>query len=251
MGRSRISLRSIWATLAEKKDETMKRIRVRRIFKYTKSEFVVSLQTYGRIRVGTAYEFRTPDGLTGARSDVDEGTAVWAPGDHLERLHKDHPFLRHLESQGIPIHPDADRIQFKFASGTEFKSQGNMFVLSFCMEISPPQRRRMLHEFGHDVCFRVDDIRGIFDAISSHSLLRGRTRAQGPVIYEWPTPTTFRPPSPWYKAPVYRWQREWRMVWGGSDIPNEGVLIDVPAIIPLIRFTKLGNDGLRQIAKDL
>jgi hypothetical protein len=68
----------------------------RRMFKFMNEAYVDGMLECGGIRIGTAQEFRKPDGKTGARSDGMEIVTSWQPGEGLHVIDRDHPFAQAL-----------------------------------------------------------------------------------------------------------------------------------------------------------
>ena len=67
-----------------------------RAYKFLNHAYVDGMLEHGTIKVGTAVEYRMPDGEADGRSDPYEVAQRWRPGPVTIPMDQDHPFVRHI-----------------------------------------------------------------------------------------------------------------------------------------------------------
>lgn len=205
----------------------------KRLYKFTNSEYLDGLTRFGRIRIGSSAEYRLDDGKDGARSDLLDSTSVFTPGARTIDLPAEH-FLR----RQLGFRPDLE-VQIEFGDKTKLTFMPE--ILTFCSSyrLSAGLVRRMHTDFGCDAHFIIDRPLAFAAAISAHPAFAGRELRGGYVTYRNYTSEELQigsDPDPLRKRTQFGWQREYRYFWTGSA--PEGVLVEVPEIIPFIRVPR-------------
>jgi hypothetical protein len=198
-------------------------------FKFMKKKFVKPFLECGTVRVGTALEFRKPDGLDAGRSDDFEMITPWESGDRelIAEVDRNHPFVRDLMGDNLPVGP---KIIMHLEKGTKIRVQQSAFLLCASAEFSAALKSRMFDDFGADACVEIADIRVFAAILSDDPMLRSLRRQVGHVTYEDHVPREYRGHDPFKKRLKFAWQKEIRIAWFGSGIPNDGQVIQVPSI---------------------
>src|SRR5580700_10579388 len=99
-------------------------------YKFLKADFAKSLMERGALRIGTAAEFRIPDGLEGGRSDRDELSAEWQPGETTMHVTKDSPFANWYGLKVPNINSPTGGFNLQTSSGTILRRTANAYM--FC-----------------------------------------------------------------------------------------------------------------------
>jgi hypothetical protein len=186
----------------------------------------------GIVRIGTAAEYRIPDGKDGARSDTKELITEWIPGARSITVDKNHPFIREI---GVQME-DGKKIDLVFEKDTNFLMQANAFMFCMSSAVTENMRIRMANDFGCDACVKISHAEQFASALGRHTLLRSRNGALNAVNYKLVMAVKdFQQIEFFTKPHTYGWQREVRAVWPGTDVPDAGAVIEVPEIIPLLR----------------
>lgn len=203
----------------------------KRLYKFINSKYLADLMRFGRIRIGSTAEYREDDGQIGGRSDPFDTTSVFQPGESTIALPEQHFLRRQL---GFRAGLD---VTLRFGADTKITFMPS--VLAFCCSyrISDGQVRRMRRLFDCDTYFIIDEPLAFAHAISAHYDMASRELLGGYITYQNYSVLERREggePDPFRKEAQFAWQREYRFVWKGKA--PEGVLLDVPAIVPHIRL---------------
>jgi len=211
---------------------------LRRAYKFMNAAYISDFLNKGRLRIGTALEFRQPDGKTGGRSDETELTAAWQPADGRYSLNRDHPFLRSIFGDDEPEwRSETQPLEIVFTNNVKILHQANVLMFCVSWQVTPAMVQRMATDFDADSCVKISSLGDFAQKVSSHPFLRGRPWSATYVRYN-PKPVSIFDPEEdqaFRKDICFGWQREFRVVWGGDDIPNTGEVIDVPGITPLLK----------------
>jgi hypothetical protein len=212
------------------------------IVKFLNSRYLNALFENGRIRIGTAKEFRIPDGIDDGRSDPHELVTQWKMAPGKRKFAPDHPFLQQLDEKG---RERAKTNTFVFPEGTIFSMQSDCYILSASTEYSKDLALTMWEKFDADACVQINDPQAFMLALSQHELLAGRPCAQDRVRYGSNEVDEYTGDDLFLKRSIFEWQKEFRTVWGGLPKPNGAIIIDVPAIIPFLeRITPVTEQTL-------
>lgn len=205
-----------------------------RLYKFLNARYADGMMQRGIIRIGTAQEYRVPDGREGARSDALELARVWQPGKTVITTTADHPFRKMLRKDE-PVERDVP-IDMVFEEGTKILSTGNAWIYSASEELTDGLRKRMADDFDADACIRIGDATEFAKAISAHPSFQKFDYYGNPLRYVPSYDSKgFSSIDPFAKLFEFRWQKEFRLVWDDKDAPAEGVVIEVPAITPLLK----------------
>ena len=202
----------------------------RQAFKFMNSKYLDDFLKMGRMRIGTASDFRVPDGLTGARSDEHEmSTVLSKPGRGLS--------LDWQDPQMRAIHDDfgisAKEIHIGASGSLTFNYNCYMFCMSWRLDNKIFDR--MMKEFDADICVAILDVHRFIDMITmSSSNLLDDDRLLNRVYYKSkPVLPSYQRPQPFQKRPIFSWQHELRAVWGGVENPA-GFMLDVPGLSEIL-----------------
>lgn len=173
-----------------------------------------------------------PDGKDGGRADKDEFVTVWRPGERTISIDGNHPFIKAV---GASI-PEGRTVDISFAEDAEMHMHGNAYMFCASVEIPQDLRVRMARDFDADACVRIKNIPLFISYLCDHPLLKGTTCASGRVRYEENNKVKeFLGNDVLLKKREYGWQREFRIIWAGNNIPATGAIIEVPSITPLLQ----------------
>jgi hypothetical protein len=203
-----------------------------KMYKFLNARYVDALLEKGVVKIGTAAGFRIPDGLDGARSDQDELVTHWNVGPTTIKFDRHHPLAKAV---GADM-PEGKVIDLVIPEATKIKIAANAYLYCGSYEITPNMRQRMREEFEADACVRINNLRQFAAVLGEHELLRGKKYAFGGVsLHESHVVDNYIGDELFKKQFRFGWQREIRIVWpANKDIPIEGVVITVPAVIPLL-----------------
>jgi hypothetical protein len=206
-------------------------------FKFLTAEFAASFIERGSLRIGTAAEFRRDDGLDGGRSDTNELSAEWAPGEVTIPLSQEHPLVDWYGLKNVPKAKNTNGgINLQLSSGTILKRVASAYMFCASCELTSNMIERMANDFSYDACVRIGDFAKFGELISSHPSLQGRFHGLDRVTYKASIAVDdLSETGVFVKQMKYGWQKETRIVWGGDNIPETGHVIEVPSIIPLLR----------------
>jgi hypothetical protein len=181
---------------------------------------------------------RIPDGLDDGRADRSEMVRDWKPGAGEIKMTADHPFIQHLYSGDPPWkgEPGREEVTMVFQGETVFAMHSNCYIFSASLEYSPELALKMVEKFSADACVSINDPRSFMEIVTRHEALAGRPSALGNVDYIATNRfTEFERGDAFKKLEAFRWQREFRILWGGKQPePAAPLLIDVPEIAPLL-----------------
>jgi hypothetical protein len=201
-------------------------------FKFLNKKFVESFLERGVVKIGTAKEFRIPDGFDAARSDECELITEWRPGEAPEEaartieVTREHPFISDI---GGKIHPE-QTLRMKFEKRAVVKVHTDAFLYCVSSEVTEHLRTKMLADFGADACVEIADFEIFAALLSGHRRLAGLCWAAGYVKYQDDDPLVYSGSDVFKKRTKYTWQREMRIVWTGDGIPDVGEVIEVPSL---------------------
>jgi hypothetical protein len=203
-----------------------------RLYKFLNRRYADDMMRRGLIRVGTAVEYRVPDGRTGARSDDDELKRSWQPGDVTISMGPDHPFIQGLY-KGNP--PWKGPVQIIFDPASALISVATAWIYSASLQLSDALRKRMAADFDADACIRIDDAAEFAKGIAAHEKFSKFPYYGNNVHYVASYDTKEHSGiDPFTKLNKYRWQKEFRLVWT-DDNARDGIVIEVPPITSLLR----------------
>jgi hypothetical protein len=182
----------------------------------------------GTIRIGTAEEYRIPDGMDGARSDKDELVTIYKPSKGRVHMPENHPFLRFFGFTNKSIN-------MEFDEGVQFIMQSNAYIYSASYELTNNLRQRMASQLQADGCVKINNLPAFVAALNLTSLLKNLRHHMGYVSYEGKQVVEdYSGHDPLRKQPIFGWQKEVRLIWWGEKIPKSGEVINVPEIVPLL-----------------
>jgi hypothetical protein len=190
----------------------------------------------GQLRIGTAAEYRQPDGKSGARSDSNELITTWNPGVALTPVDANHPIIRHLYGGKPNWDNPKKRINILTTEGAELIYTANAHIYSASYELTNGLKARMASEFDADACVRINDAAFFDAALCEHPFLVGRLHAVNFVSYvSTKIVREFSGNDPFQKELTYRWQREVRFIWQSKANEIKGEIINLPSIVPLLK----------------
>lgn len=202
-----------------------------KIYKFMESQYVEGFIKQGTVKIGTAEEFRKPDGLNDGRSDCYELVSHFSPGDEREFRIGDIPIL-------AAISPDLVDKRIRMGGTGSILYQTDMYLFCASINLTKLLVRGMRDKFNCDACVEIKDAEWFASCLTARSLqfqesqypsLESNHYYGGPVTYARSDPAAGRINSVLQKRPEFRWQREFRFFWGGMP-PRSGFLVDVPEI---------------------
>jgi hypothetical protein len=205
------------------------------IFKFINRRYIEGLLTKGTIKIGTTEEYRIPDGIDDGRSDANESVNIWHPGASTVELDRNHPLVKGAFPNGVVPPGGPRKINLSFAKGAKVALHMNAFLYSGSLEYDLQLAERMLEKFDADACVKIEDTRAFIFALCKTPLLSGYQCHGGVVSYVDSNVTKDYMSNPLIKLEQFSWQKEFRWLWFGSNVPKTGVVIDVPAIVPLLQ----------------
>ena len=192
-----------------------------RLYKFIAERYAAGMLDLGRIKIGTAEEYRVPDGNAGGRADADELAVGWEPGSGIVDPDQADKFRKLLGRE------HAKNVQFAFAEGARITFVSNAYMYSMSWEITNEIKNRMESDFGANACIEIAAPLEFSKIISSHPLLAGRQWHLAPVDYiSENVSAKIREQNPFQKLDQFSWQKETRLIWDGNA--GNGEIIDVP-----------------------
>ena len=218
-----------------------------RAFKFTKSAYLESTLSQGALKLGTAREWRLPDGYEAARSDPFEmGHRLNCP-DSVGFIDEMSPeaeakALLILIRAGVIVGPIDQMPKFKDIAFVLPKGQrtvhANGYIFSLCRNVSPAMAQRMAVEFEYDVCIEITNVAALFHAMSV--AVGAPSGSWGAVKYldfaRDITDPDWAIVNPYIKDERYAWQQEIRFCWPCEFDRAVGPMLTVPDAKRLLRF---------------
>lgn len=211
------------------------------VYKFMNSKFVDDFVKLGRMRIGTAEEYRKPDGKTGERQDPSESANNYEPGAGTHQLTKEHPLIKALYGrEGPPWTDDGEEHVAIAEAGTKFIIVTHCLLFCTAWDITAGMRRRMLQQWQCDACVKISEPINFFHAVGRHPRLAiGRTGACDYVTYldVDGRPDLVSENRVFEKGLQFQWQREWRCIWSVAkgETTAAPMIIDVPQVTPLLK----------------
>ncbi|TMJ15700.1 MAG: hypothetical protein E6G94_06280 [Alphaproteobacteria bacterium] len=207
-----------------------------RPYRFFNSEFLKPLSELGRLRIGTAAEYRQADGKVGGRADATDNATVWTGKPDLHSVDNSHPLFRAFN--------DGKKPEFKHKVNMIFGTlifAPHAYLLCMSTELTPYLRRRMKNDFGYDMFFRVLDVPAFLQNLCEAD---ARLMTEGTVArVEYSDAQLKAREFPmrnedFVKTLDYSWQRELRFRWPNENA-RDGFIVDAPTILPFIEFGEL------------
>lgn len=148
---------------------------MRRLFKYTKKEYLLNLLKNGELRLGTLYEYRNYENQE--IRDLEEGT-----GFSLNYI-KDETFTNHGKNDltlGLLKLIDCEDVRIINVSSRQSFDLPNSYIYSLTMN---PDKVVMTH-FGYDACFEIMDLKGFTTEIATELNNKGLLKMFGGITNE-------------------------------------------------------------------
>jgi hypothetical protein len=194
------------------------------------AKYVGDTLEHGRLKIGTAAEYRIPDGKDGGRADANELVVGWRPDPGIIDDDQADILFKKFGRDKI------EGVKFVFEQDAAMKFVMSAYIYSMVWAITDNLRRRMALDFYADACIEISDPASFARAISSHPKLAGRNFGMDHVRYvaENVSKEIKGEDSPYEKLHRFGWQRETRIIWDAND-SDEALIIDVPAVRPLLK----------------
>lgn len=181
--------------------------RKRPFFKYLKSQYADDMLYYGRMRIGTLYEFRQIEQYDAARADSNEGI-------HNVNIFIERPVHHRRHESSVQYYLDQFGIEISYSSNARVSGSiqsSDCYIYSFSDKLC----WRLASDFSADACIVIWDIKQLVERMIASDDLDVKFIELGPIRYvenDHDVRKLGRVPPSFVKEARFALQDEWRLI---------------------------------------